>query len=182
MSSILIPIFNILWLSDEDGDDDEEQHDIIIYPGKGLINIQIGDDLDKIKEEFGEPEEIVDANKNTWVSYNKKLGIDFLLNKTTTKIKEIRFNTGFTGQLENGISLNSNLNDVLNGSGGAQTTVQVNYSEYQQTSDGYDRVLYELIDENNIVTNCKFIDSKQGILYWFDTDKKVTQIVVFRAF
>jgi hypothetical protein len=182
MSSILIPIFNILWISDDDGDDNDDQDENIIYPGHGLVNIKIGDDLDKIKEEFGEPEEIVDTDQYTWVSYNVKLSIDFLINKTTTKIKEIRFNTGFTGQLENGISFKSNLNDVLNSSGGALNTIQVNYTDYQQSSSGYDRVLYELVDENSIVTNCKFIDSKQGILYWFDSDKKVSQIVVFRAF
>ena len=44
---------------------------------------------------------------------------------------------------------------------------------------GSDRVLYKQIREGEL-SSYKFYDRKRGILYWFDRDKKATQIVVFR--
>ena len=181
MSSILIPIFNILWLTEEDGNDDIELQDNIIYPGIGIKNIQVGDALDKIIEVYGEPEDRAEGSNTIWLSYSEKTGMDFLLRKETEKIIEIRFNSGFNGQHENGLKIGSALDEVLNKSSGAIITVQSNSSETQLNVNGTDKVLYEKIVDGNVVAY-KFVDAKKGILYWFDTDKKVTQIVVYKPF
>jgi hypothetical protein len=45
---------------------------------------------------------------------------------------------------------------------------------------GTDRVLYEQVIDGNI-TAYKYIDAERGILYWFNLNKELTQIVVFKA-
>jgi hypothetical protein len=157
----------------------EDPDDNIIYEGKGLNSIQIGDNLDDIIDQYGEPEYRSDSDDLIWVSYIGEYGLDFLLIKESEVIIEIRFNPAFRGGLSNGISIGSNLDDVLNESGGAKITVQANYSETQGVTLGTDRVLYEQIIDGNI-TSYKFIDAEKGILYWFNLDRKLTQIVVFK--
>ncbi len=157
----------------------ENNNDNIIFEGKGLNSIQIDDNLDKIIDQYGEPEYRSDSGDFIWVSYVGEYGIDFLLTKQTEEIIEIRFNPVFKGSLSNGISIGSILDDVLNKSGGAKITVQANYSEIHGVTFGTDRVLYEQIIDGNITTY-KFIDAEKGILYWFYLDKKLTQIVVFK--
>lgn len=169
---VALLILSYLRLPVEDEDND------IIYEGKGLDSIQIGDDLDKIIDQFGEPEDRVDSDNSIWLSYRENEGIDFVLSNQTERIIEIRFNLGFSGSLSNGISIGSNLDDVLNNSGGANIRVQTNYSEAQDLTYGIDKVLYEQTIDGDI-TAYKFIDAKKGILYWFDSNQKITQIVVF---
>lgn len=181
MSSILIPIFNVLWLTNDEGNNYKELQDNIIYPGIGLKNIQVGDTLDKIIEVYGEPEDSAEGSNTIGLSYREKKGMNFLLRKESEKIIEIRFNSGFDGQLENGLKIGSELDEVLNKSFGALKTVQANVNETQLTLNGTDKVLYEQIIDGNI-NAYKFIDAKKGILYWFDTDKKVSQIVVYKPF
>jgi hypothetical protein len=173
--SLIFAIFTVIDFNDEKKDDKT------IIPGKGLEVIQIGDDLDEVKDVFGEPEYIVDSNELIWVSYRYEKGIDFLISNYTDKIVEIRFNSGFNGALANEISIGSTLDDVLNESGDAKNTVQANLTETTNVLLGSDRVLYEQIYEGNL-TAYKFVDAKKGILYWFDLDKTVTQIVVFRPY
>ena len=173
--TLIFAIFTVINFNDEKKDDKT------IIPGKGLEVIQIGDDLDEVKDVFGEPEYIVDSNELIWVSYRYEKGIDFLISNTTDKIVEIRFNSGFNGALANEISIGSILDDVLNESGGAKNTVQANLTETTNVLLGSDRVLYEQIYKGNL-TAYKFVDAKKGILYWFDLDKTVTQIVVFRPY
>ena len=173
--TLILVIFTVVDINDEKKDDKT------IIPGKGLEVIQVGDDLDEVKDVFGEPEYIVDSNELIWVSYRYEKGIDFLISNTTDKIVEIRFNSGFNGALANEISIGSILDDVLNESGGAKNTVQANLTETTNVLLGSDRVLYEQIYKGNL-TAYKFVDAKKGILYWFDLDKTVTQIVVFRPY
>jgi len=173
--TLILVIFTVVDINDEKKDDKT------IIPGKGLEVIQVGDDLDEVKDVFGEPEYIVDSNELIWVSYRYEKGIDFLISNTTDKIVEIRFNSGFNGALANEISIGSILDDLLNESGGAKNTVQANLTETTNVLLGSDRVLYEQIYKGNL-TAYKFVDAKKGILYWFDLDKTVTQIVVFRPY
>lgn len=155
--------------------------DKTILPGEGLDQIQVGDDLDRIEEVLGEPEQEVKTDYTIWVVYKNEYGLDFLLDKSTKTIIEIRFNSGFDGALENGIIIGTSLDEVLNATGGPKKTVQANLTETHGVLLGSDKVLYEQIFDGN-VTAYKFIDAENGILFWFDVDKMVTQIVVFRPF
>ncbi len=179
--SLLIPFFNIINVTDDNGNEGKIQTDTTIYPGIGLKNIQIGDGYDKIIDIYGEPENKVVGTNTIGLSYNEQNGMDFLLRKETEKIIEIRFNLGYEGTLENGIKIGSDLEEVLNKSSGVIKTIQANVTETQFTLNGTDRVLYEEIIDGDVVAY-KFVDAKRGILYWFNKDKKVTQIVVFDSF
>jgi hypothetical protein len=161
---------------------EEKEDNNTIYGGIGLTSIKIGDDLDKILSIYGDPENRVDSSDTIWLGYREKEGIDFLLNKQTEEIIEIRFNPGFQGSLENGISIGSKLDEVLNLSGGATTNVRVNVSEAQNYSYGWDRVLYEVVDVAGETISYKFIDAKKGILFWFDSNGVLTQIIVFNPY
>lgn len=172
---ITMLVLSYLRLTVEDKDED------FIHEGKGLDSIQIDDNLDKIIDLYGEPEDRFDSDDFIWVSYKENEGIDFLLTNQTEKITEIRFNQGFTGSLSNGISIGSRLDEALNKSGGAKSIVQTNYSETQGLIYGSDKVLYEQTIGGEI-TAYKFVDAKKGILYWFDSDQKVSQIVVFKPY
>jgi hypothetical protein len=158
----------------------EDEDNNTIYEGKGLDSIQIDDNLDEIINQYGEPEDRIDSESYIWISYKGTEGLDFLLSKPNEKIVEIRFNQRFTGSLSNGISIGSHLDEVLNKSGGAKKTVQTNYSETMGVTLGTDRVLYEQVIDGNI-TAYKYIDAERGILYWFNLNKELTQIVVFKA-
>ncbi len=165
--------------NEENGNDIDDN---TIHPGKGLKSIQVGDDLEKVIDIYGNPEEREETINTIWVVYHKKNGIDFLLNKQTSKILEIRFNPGFDGALENSISFESSLEEVLNKSGGALKTVQTSYGFPQPLTPDVDRVLFEQLAAGGKVMAYEFIDAREGILFWFDSDKNVTQIVVFEPF
>lgn len=161
----------------EPGEDTVEDDNTIIE-GMGLSTIRIGDSSGKIIDEFGEPDETVNMGTDIWLDYRTKNGMDFLLDGRWDMIIEIRFNDGFQGGLGNGIKIGSDLDEVLNKSGGAEKTVTANLTETQGVTLGADRVLYEA-KENGTTVAYKFIDVKKGVLFWFDTGEKVTQIVVF---
>ncbi len=162
--------------------EEEKEYNNTIHEGVGLDSIKIGDDLDKITGLYGEPENRFDSDDTIWLGYREKEGVDFLLNKQTEEVIEIRFNPGFLGSLENGLSIGSMLDEVLNLSDGALTTVKINLSEAQNYSMGWDRVLYEVIDGTGETVSYKFIDAKKGILFWFDSNGISTQIVVFNPY
>jgi hypothetical protein len=161
---------------------EEKEDNNTIYGGIGLTSIKIGDDLDKILSIFGEPEDRVNSSYTIWLGYREKEGIDFLLSNESNQIIEIRFNPGFQGSFENGISIGSKLDEVLNLSGGATINVRVNVSEAQNYSYGWDSVLYEVVDVADETISYKFIDAKKGILFWFDSNGVLTQIIVFHPF
>jgi hypothetical protein len=163
------------------GEDDEEKENTI-YEGVGLSSIQIGDDLNKVLSIYGDPEERIDSGNTIWLDYREKEGIDFLLNNQSQKIVEMRFNPGFDGSLENGITVGSMLNDVLNLSGGAHNSTKINVSESHDYTHGWDRVLYEIMDDTGDTVSYKFIDAKNGTLYWFDSSGMSIQIIIFTPF
>ncbi|UCE75042.1 MAG: hypothetical protein JSV56_04885 [Methanomassiliicoccales archaeon] len=162
--------------------EDKEEADSTIYEGLGLSSIQIGDDLNKVLDTYGNPEDRVDSGNTIWLDYREKEGIDFLLNKQSEEITEIRFNPGFKGSLKNGITIGSMLDEVQNLSGGALNSTRINLSESHDYTHGWDRVLYEIVDGTGDTVSYKFIDAKKGILFWFDSSGMSTQIVVFTPF
>jgi len=153
--------------------------EVNIQEGIGLSYIQIGDSLDTLKDLYGEPDLREDTSTTIWMNYRQKGSIDFLLDKTE-KIIEIRFNTGFPGSLQSGIILGSALDTVLDAYDGALKTVETNRDGLENFIFGSNKVLYEQVDENGVITTYKFIHAEKGILYWFGSDKKVRQIVVYK--
>jgi hypothetical protein len=178
---ILIIIIGLFYISMNYENDEKGLGDNTIIEGKGLESIQIDDSYSTITKRLGDPEGEVETDTTIWVKYNKKHKIDFLLAKNTETIIEIRFNEGYEGSLENGIKVGSSLDRVLNASGGTNRVVDANLTETAGSVFGSDKVLYnKTIDEK--IISYKFIDSKKGILFWFNTDREVTQIVVFKPF
>jgi hypothetical protein len=159
----------------------EGLEDKTIIPGEGLDAISIGDDLDTITDILGKPDDEVEVDDLLWVDYKRDHGLDFLLTKDSKRIIEIRFNPGFDGALENGIKLGSSLGDVLNKSGEANKVVDANLSETQRVLLGSDKVLYNQYYDGEL-TAYKFIDSKNGILFWFSSNQELIQIVVFSPY
>ena len=162
--------------------DDEKAEKKTILEGKGLDEIQIGDDLSKIVEVYGEPESRNETDTTIRLDYQGKNGMDFLLSKQTEKILEIRFNPGFHGSLQSNVTIGSQVDFVVEMNGGALKTVAASINGRNNLVYGIDRVLYEQMGENNKTTPSMFINAPEGILFWFDIDKTVSQIVVFQPY
>jgi len=173
---VSLVLVGIVFFSDES--DDEKSTKKTILEGKGLDEIRIGDDLSKIVEIYGEPEDRTETDTTIWVVYRDKNGLDFLLLKETEKIEEIRFNPGFDGSLPSGITIGSKLDSVLNEYGGPKKTVRTNSDGVRYSVFGKNKILYEQVDENGDITVYKFVNLERGIGFWFNPDKNVTQIVV----
>jgi len=159
--------------------DNDEGHANTMFAGTGLDSIKLGEDMDDIQDLYGEPEVRDDSENVIWLSYRNKEGLDFLVSKQTDKIIEIRFNQGFDGSCEDGLKIGSSLEEVLDKRGDAKEIVKANQTEASGVVFGTDKVLYEIIDDDGDTVSYKFIDGKDGILFWFDSREKITQIVVF---
>jgi beta-lactamase regulating signal transducer with metallopeptidase domain len=149
----------------------------IVYPGKGMDVIELGDSKEKIKKVFGPAgQEVANEDGSIWMEYRKQYGLDFFIDSRTQKISEIRLNQGFTGKIENGVQIGDPLEKVLQASGGALKTVNVTKDDERLYKYGDDRVLYHVTEG---APECyKFIDGQKGMLYWLGKDKKLTQAVV----
>jgi hypothetical protein len=153
-----------------------------IHPGKGLDVVRVGDTIDAVTKAFGEPWKRTDQRRMNWLNYRHTHSMDFLVDARTKRVTEIRFNKGFAGALSNGLKIGSSLDEVLAAFGGASKTVDATRDETHGCKHGRNRVLYRQRGSRlGAVTAYKFIDGKQGVLFWFDRGEKVTQIVVFRA-
>lgn len=159
----------------EEGDEDEDD---TIYFGEGLESISIGDTEYDVIEEYGEPDEDVDSDGTRWLSYREDKDIDFLINRSSHEIIEIRFNLGWDGETENGIDFDDELDDVLEEHDGALKEVNATPAETHGVLLGSNRVLYIQKVGGN-VTGYKFIDARKGVLYWFNEQEEINQIVVF---
>ena len=72
--------------------------------------------------------------------------------------------------------------EVLAAFGGASKTVDATRDETHGSKHGTELVLYRQRGRLGAPVNAyKFVDGGQGVLFWFDHGKKVTQIVVFGA-
>ncbi len=159
----------------------------VIIPGEGIDVIRVGDSSGKIEAAFGQPPKTEDTGNVRWLNYRDRFNIDFLLDKGSDRVIEIRFDTGFKGGLPDGTRLGDPLDDVVARHGGPQKTVDADREQTDTCAFGDDRVLYRrhpralLIGLAETVNAYKFIDGPRGILYWFDKDKKMTQLVVFKT-
>lgn len=158
----------------------------VIAPGQGIDVIQVGDNAKKIEAAFGPPPKTEDTGGVRSLNYRDRFNIDFLLDKGSDRVIEIRFDTGFRGGLPDGTRLGDPLDDVVARHGGAKRTVDADREQTHNCALGNDRVLYRQHSRGlfgglaKTIAAYKFIDGPQGILYWFDKDKKMTQLVVFQ--
>ena len=154
---------------------------LAIRPGRGLDVLGIGDTGDRVRAVFGEPDRVRDfGNGTAMLDYRESLSLDFLVKGNDRIVTEVRFNRGFRGRTPDGLSLGDSLDRVLQASGGATRTIAASPAETHGARLGSDRVLYEQT-RGDVVNARKFMDDHHGILYWFDVDGRVTQIVAFRA-
>ena len=173
----MIILFSYIFFIDRVGHSDNDDDRII--PGEGNGVIKIGDSEDDVLKEFGEPEMKVDTETTEWWSYRNGTGLDFLFSNYTKKIIEMRFNEGYKGKLGNGIGLGSDLDKVLEYHGGAILIINVSYVLPSPAELEKDRVLYNVIGEEDLIKFRVFYDENMGILYWFSMGDIVTQIVVY---
>jgi hypothetical protein len=155
------------------------QKQLVISAGGGNTRIRVGDKIDKAVRVLGQPERRVVTRGMVWLVYWKRHKMDLLAYKETKEIAEIRFNIGYKGRLSNGVGLCSKLKDVLKSSGGALKTVRARVPKKLSWSRGSNRVLYE-ITYKGVHGSYLFRDHCRGILYWFNLDKRVIQIVTSR--
>lgn len=148
-----------------------------ITAGKGLEIIGIGDTAQQVEKVFGSAFEKDEFNRSYKLAYDKA-GVDFILRKDSNKITEIHFNEGFRGNLGGGLRMGSSLEQVVSKTGGVKKRVNASPEEAQSLQMGSDRILYTQRMGREI-TAYELTDSKKGINYWFDADKKLVQVVVY---
>jgi len=151
--------------------------------GIGFDDIIVGDancTREFIISKLGQPnEDLKDQETNGWwINYKEKYGIDFWLDKNNV-LKEIRFNKGFKGKLQSGISMSSSKYDVFK--------VYGKPVEEKLVSNLNERVGRKLVhSENQILYKheswkpevSKIYYNKHWLLFWF-RDNKINQFVVF---
>ena len=125
------------------------------------LELKKGITKEEIKSLLGHPEE----EKENWLNYNKKYGIDFYIDRNHI---ELRLNPGFEGQLSTGITLNSTADDLFQAYGQPKRTEETG-NLMNKFEEG---VLYRMGDAG------KFPLEKRGLLFWLKGDR-VSQIVLF---
>jgi hypothetical protein len=159
-----------------------EDQDGSIHMGEGIDDIKLTDGYDEISLIFGEPEDREDTDTTVWLSYREEYGLDFLLSKDMEEILEIRINDGYEGKTDEGIGIGDDLDDVFLKISEPLLSVDANWSDTHRNSEGGDRVLYNQMEGGGNILAFKYIDEKKGVLIWADSDRKITQIVVFRPY
>lgn len=149
-----------------------------IIPGTGLELLKIGAAAQQVQEVFGSPTEKKEFDRSYKLSY-KNTCVDFIIGQESNTVSEIHFNEGFRGRLENGIRIGCTLDMLLSKIGPPSKKANASPEEARSMRMGSDRVLYTQRMGREIVSY-KFADAKQGMNYWFDKDKKLTQVVVYR--
>ena len=142
----------------------EEDGERRVVEGVGIGNVVIGATVDEILEALGPPDKRGDA-PHVWLEYRKSRGIDIIFPGGTAK--EIRFNPGFPHPLKRGPAIGTALKDVLKAYGDPLKMVQTDQAGFD------DKVLYQLPKASKIAYQ------KEGVLFWFDGNAKVSQFVVF---
>ena len=150
-----------------------------ILPGEGTKAFTVKDTGSHLRKILGQPDQVrVSGADKVMLDYRQTHGVDFLVDLLSDKILEIRFNRGYKGETPQGITLRDSLDKVLSASGGARETVEATGPQTHSVLLGKDRVLYKQRNKGKVLAY-KFMDGRHGILYWFDKEKKVMQIVVF---
>jgi hypothetical protein len=135
-----------------------------VVEGVGWGAARIGATRDEVKAAFGQPED----TQPYWLNYRRSRGIDVFYGQSDRAV-EVRFNAGFRGRLQSGISIGSSLEQVVAAYGEPVRTERV----AQGAQNLFDnRVLYRMPAAS------KLMYSDRGILFWFDGRDRVSQFVV----
>jgi len=173
---ISIVILGFFFFSEDIDDGGVDQ---TIRKGEGIDTLTIGDDIEDILRRFKEPEERIDTNGTIWLSYRESKHIDILFSSYGGGVKEIRFNEGYEGMLENGIELGDTIDRLFEMEGGPLFTHDLAKEYVDLNSEGGHRVLYRQIDDAGFTRAYKYVDERNGTLYWADANRIIVQIVVF---
>jgi hypothetical protein len=151
--------------------------DNTIYPGIGLLYVHPGDSLDVVKRYLGEPPRTRNFSGSGQSVIYQQGAMDFFLRNQ--RIREMHFNQGYQGSLPNGIRISSKVEDVLKIYGDALKTVEVKRNEANGTCGN--KVFYKIkADSSDTIIAYRFGLEREGLLFWFDQNKQVSQIIVYR--
>lgn len=169
-----------IWINSNDEKDHEDEIETeIIYPGRGLLSIGIGNSYGEVIRHFGVPEDEMKGDDYLWISYRGSDGIDFLISNETDRIIEMRFNDGFDGSLENGVSVGMPMDDVILPYGDDVPLIDITEDNRSYLTDNRSIVLYRIPWEEDDVFSYIFFDREEGFLVWADNERMITQIVVY---
>jgi len=154
----------------------ETGDDWTIIEGRGLKTIGVGDDTEQALLVLGPPDSVHGGPDLVQLVYKKTHKFHFLVRRKEHKIVEARFDRGYQGRLTNGIGLDAPLSEVLRLYGGANKTVTVSMEDAHHCSQGTDKVLYHALKDGKVAAH-KFITTRHGVLFWFDAEGRVSQIV-----
>lgn len=150
--------------------------DPTIIAGQGLRALRLGDDGERIRAVLGPPDAVEPRpGGEEKLDYHSSRSIDFLMGGPTPRVIEIYFDRGWSGHTLDGITIGDPLDKVLAAHGGALSTLDATPEETHGVKKGGNRVLYRQVGPREPAY--KFVDSPRGILYWFDAEKRVIQIV-----
>ena len=138
----------------------------LVEEGTGFDQVKLGMTPERVLAVLGKPEERIEQ-PHLWLKYRQTKGIDIIFPHGVAS--EIRFNPGFPHRLRKGPAIGTPLNVVFAAYGKPKRTVKVD------SKDGTfeDETLYEL------PASAKIIYGKDGVLFWFDGNRRVSQFVVF---
>jgi hypothetical protein len=139
----------------------------MILPGKGTDEMHVGMPKAEIIALLGDPE--MGEGLERWLDYRKEHGLNILLGDGHYAA-EIRFCSGFRGRLPSRITLGSRLLDVFKAYGTPAERLEVSLG----SEGSKDRVLY------NTPNSSKISYKLLGLTFWFSSQKRVTQIAVFK--
>lgn len=152
----------------------------VVTEGLGLDGLELLASREDVETRFGPAPEANTTDKHFFLNYRKTIGVDFLIDKFTNEVLEIRLNAGFGGALENGIRIGDSMDKVLLLYGGPKKTVTASHKEAMRCLLGEDRVLYESSWLGLFYRTHKFVDINKGIIFIFNSDKRLFQFVVIR--
>ena len=150
-----------------------------LFPESLPMDIAVNDSADKVIVVYGTPDNIRESDSLSVYDYYAPKNMNFLISSSTNKVLEIRYNEGSTGKTPRGIAIGDQLETVLQKHDGFKDEFFTSGNETHHCTYGTDRVLYNHIVSGRIAAY-KFIDSSSGVLYWFDKDRNVVQIVITR--
>lgn len=146
---------------------------VTVKEGIGFDDVIVGDPKctkELLISKFGQPED-AGKYKEQWLNYRNKYGFDFWLNQDGL-LTEIRFNPGFKGRLQSGISMQSKMEDVFRVYG--KPVAEENIEKSQMRADNQTLFLISSEKPQN-----SYIWYKQNwVRFWF-VGEKINQIITF---
>jgi hypothetical protein len=136
-------------------------------PGVGHGVARLGATRKEVTFAFGEPED----SGARWLTYRKSKGIDIFFG-ADDRAREVRFSSGFPGQLPTGIKIGSPMEAVFE-CHGEPPKVETVPENARGGMLGYgQQVLYRAPSRARV----NYLE--QGIVFWFDDEDKVMQFVI----